>query len=178
MAEVNIFEQFAKAYADRTSPTYNNAKRTYLLLHPDVSEKNAGQMGSRMLNDERTVAFVEQFRKTSLLASSLTHEDFLVFGWETLKEAATLLKGDPKALGGFAKLYGEVGKAGGFMTTKTEDMTPIERKIPSATEAHTLLEERLERYKRIDKANPLPQVTATVVEDVDFMIEPPELKDT
>ena len=165
MSEVNIYERFAKAYADRTSPTYNNAKRTYLACYPDASEANAGRMGSRMLKDERTISAVESFRKTSLLAASLTHDDFLAFGWRVLKRSAKLLAADPKALGGFAKLYDAVGKAGGFMVTKTEDLTPLERKAPiSAVEAKTLLEARLERLHRIDRPNPLPRVLATVVD--------------
>lgn len=164
---VDQFEQFAKAYGDPTSPTYNNAKATYKFLHPEVTDDSAKKAGSRMLKDGRVRQHLVDYRRKMGVLAAKSHEDYLVWGWGTLDEMKSLMVTDAKYAGALAKLFETMGKAHGYLVTKTEDLTPLERKAPiSPAEAQTLLEQRLERFKKINEPNPLPRAITAVTEGV------------
>lgn len=159
--DIDKYEAFAKAYADPTSPGYNNAKKTYKYLHPEVTDDSAKKLGSKFLKDPRVQAHVVEYRQRMRIVAGKTHEEYLAFGWKLMERMADAVIDDPKLASGLAKVFETVGKAGGFLITKVEDMTPLERKIPlSPDEAITRLEERLLRAKRMNEPNPLPQITA------------------
>lgn len=174
MTDVDQFEQFAKAYGDPTSPTYNNAKATYKYLNPDVTDDSAKKAGSRMLKDTRVQQHLVEYRRRSRTLGAKTHEDYLIFGWELMEKMAEKVIEEPKLAAGLAKIFETVGKAGGFLILKHEDMTPLERKAPiSSAEAQTLLEARLERFKKLNEPNPLPQaITAVATVPAETIDEP------
>jgi hypothetical protein len=165
--DVDQFEQFAKAYGDPTSPTYNNAKATYKYLNPDVTDDSAKKAGSRMLKDERVRKHLVDFRRKAGALAAKTHEDYLLYGWQMMEEMRSLMVADAKYAGALAKLFETVGKGHGYLVTKSEDLTPLERKAPiSPAEAQTLLETRLARFKKLNQPNPLPAVAAVAVATV------------
>jgi hypothetical protein len=168
MTSVDQYEQFAKAYGDPTLPTYNNATETYHFLNPHVTRDSAKKAGSRMLKDERVRAHLVAYRRRSQTLAAKSPEDYLIFGWEAMQKLEALMMTDAKYATGLAKMYETVGKAGGYIINRTEDMTPLERKAPiSPAEARTLLEARMEastsRFDRINQPLPLPGATTTLI---------------
>lgn len=167
MPDIDKYEAFAKAYADPTSPGYNNAKATYKYLHPDVTDDSAKKLGSRMLKDERVQAHIVEYRQRMRIVAGKTHEEYLAFGWKLMESMAAKVIDQPKLASGLAKVFETVGKAGGFLIMKSEDMTPIERKVAlSPDEALTRLEERVMRAKKMNEPNPVPQIAASTTATV------------
>lgn len=154
---VDPYDIFVRAYFDPTSETYSNAKRSYALAYPTAAESTCQVNGSKLLRKPEVEAKRDAFLEAMRQRAALTGDEFLVRTWSVFNDLAERAKTDPRYASALPKLAEVVGKAGAFLITKTEDMTPPERKFPGGPDAILANAAAImERMKRLNVPNPLP----------------------
>jgi hypothetical protein len=147
-------EAFAVAYADPTSGTYGIIRDSVRSVAPEYQPGSCNSVGARWLKNPIVLDKIDEIRRSSRAMAALTPGEYVKRALEmTEKLIARDGRGDAGAASKFFEL---AGKAAGLLVQKTEDMTPLERKFPTAEYSMDQLESLLGRMRALQESNPLP----------------------
>lgn len=150
------WKAFALAFADPTSPTFGQRIESYLAGYPHVTDRDYARRRTYKLLATRSVRReVERIQFGVRSGAGMTKEDYIELLLEREEAfAARGEKGDAQACAAILKL---IGDATGYRITRTEDLTPPERRLQTVGQMATEVIAAAERWKRLREPPPLPR---------------------